>query len=314
MIRKSILIALVFAMFLTAGCAQQQPQPVQRDVYYQFTDDTGAQVTLSEPPKKVVSLMGSYAETWLLAGGELAGVTDDMISERHMQVAPQTKIIGTVKEPNIEELLLLSPDFVLLSSNIESHMALSPTLQKAGVPHAYFDVKPFDDYLRMLDICTDITDRKDLYQSNGIAVQASINETLSQIPRDADISVLLLRAFSTGANAKSGDDMAATMLRDMGTVNIADQYPSLLENLSLETIIEEDPDYIFVVTMGESSEKALEALRNGIQNNPAWNSLSAVKNDRYILLPKELFHYKPNARWGESYQYLAKILYPKQFK
>ena len=29
-----------------------------------------------------------------------------------------------------------------------------------------------------------------------------------------------------------------------------------------------------------------------------------------VLLPRELFHYKPNARWGESYAYLAKILYP----
>ena len=41
--------------------------------------------------------------------------------------------------------------------------------------------------------------------------------------------------------------------------------------------------------------------------------LTAVKQDRLILLPKELFHYKPNARWGESYAYLAKILYPQCF-
>ena len=45
-------------------------------------------------------------------------------------------------------------------------------------------------------------------------------------------------------------------------------------------------------------------------SNPAWAGLSAVQNGRYVLLPRELFHYKPNARWGESYAYLAKILYP----
>jgi len=28
------------------------------------------------------------------------------------------------------------------------------------------------------------------------------------------------------------------------------------------------------------------------------------------VLNKELFHYKPNARWGESYEILANILYP----
>ena len=63
--------------------------------------------------------------------------------------------------------------------------------------------------------------------------------------------------------------------------------------------------------MGKDTQKALDALAAGIQANPAWNSLSAVQNGRYVVLPSDLFHYKPNARWGESYEYLAKILYPQ---
>ena len=49
----------------------------------------------------------------------------------------------------------------------------------------------------------------------------------------------------------------------------------------------------------------------GTWKNPAWQSLSAVQNGRYVILPGELFHYKPNKRWGESYEYLADILYPE---
>ena len=52
-------------------------------------------------------------------------------------------------------------------------------------------------------------------------------------------------------------------------------------------------------------------MRATVESNPAWPGLQAVQNGRYLLLPKELFHYKPNARWGESYAYLAKILYPE---
>ena len=63
-----------------------------------------------------------------------------------------------------------------------------------------------------------------------------------------------------------------------------------------------------------NSEKAIQALKDGIEQNPAWSGLTAVKNDRYIVLPKELFHYKPNARWGESYEFIAKILFPDQFQ
>ena len=39
--------------------------------------------------------------------------------------------------------------------------------------------------------------------------------------------------------------------------------------------------------------------------------LSAVKGGRCHYLPKELFQYKPNARWAEAYEYLIDLLYEK---
>ena len=41
---------------------------------------------------------------------------------------------------------------------------------------------------------------------------------------------------------------------------------------------------------------------------------TAVKNGNLVVLPKELFHYKPNDRWDDSYEYLAKIIYPEIFR
>lgn len=209
----------------------------------------------------------------------------------------------------------LSPDFVLLSPDIENHLKIRQILEDAAIPHAYFKVEYFEDYLKMLDICTDITGNKDLYEEHGLKIKEEIDGILSRI-EDAGLdhkpTVLFVRAFSSGAKAKKDDNLTCKMLEDLGTANIASKYPSLLEELSIEEIIQEDPDYIFVTTMG-STEKAIEALRNGIEKNPAWNSLTAVKNDRYIILPKELFHYKPNAKWGESYRYLAEIIYPEIF-
>ena len=108
------------------------------------------------------------------------------------------------------------------------------------------------------------------------------------------------------------DELAGAILKDLGAHNIADDHPSMLEDLSLEEVIAADPDYIFVTTMGDE-QKALDYLNGLIQQNPAWSELSAVKEDRYIVLPKDLFHYKPNNRWGESYQYLGEILYPQLF-
>lgn len=319
--RRKILIILVLLMVIVAGCSNDKVDETAHvdsegsKAYYSFTDSLGNSVMLQEKPQRVVSLVGSYAQTWMLAGGEVIGVTDDVISEGRFEISEEISIVGTVKEPNVEEVLSLSPDFVLLSPDIENHLKIRQILEDAAIPHAYFKVEYFEDYLKMLDICTDITGNKDLYEEHGLKIKEEIDGILSRI-EDAGLdhkpTVLFVRAFSSGAKAKKDDNLTCKMLEDLGTVNIASKYPSLLEELSIEEIIQEDPDYIFVTTMG-STEKAIEALRNGIEKNPAWNSLTAVKNDRYIILPKELFHYKPNAKWGESYRYLAEIIYPEMF-
>ena len=312
--RKFSILLLGIICILQFTACQSVKVSENKGEFYSFTDSLGNNVVLKERPKKVVSLIGSYAETWVLAGGELAGVTNDAFSERNMDLPKDVKIVGTIKEPNVEEILSISPDFVLLSPEIESHVKVSQTLKKANIPCAFFKVDDFNDYLKMLDICTSITRDKDAYEKNGLLVKKQIDDCLSKIDKSSKPSVLFIRAFSNGAKAKSGDNITCKMLEDLGTVNIAAKHKSLLEDLSIEEIIEDDPDFIFVVTMGENSERAMESLKKGIEKNPAWKSLSAVKNGRYIVLPKELFHYKPNAKWGESYEYLAKILYPDSFK
>jgi len=318
-LKKKVLASLLLILAVT-GCSNENiNKNVNADnknhgIYYTFTDSCGNSVVLEKKPERVVSLEGSYAETWILAGGEVIGVTDDVIQEGRIEVSDGISIVGTVKNPNIEEILSLSPDFILLSPDIESHLKIAGILKDANIAHAYFKVEYFEDFLKMLDICTDITGNKDLYEENGLKVKNDIEGILSKIENDSSDKpeILFIRAFSSGAKAKKDDNLTCKILEDLGTVNIANKHPSLLEELSIEKIIEEDPDFIFVTTMG-NTEKAMEALKSGIEKNPAWSRLSAVKNGRYIILPKELFHYKPNAKWGESYKYLAEIIYPEIF-
>ncbi|HBR01469.1 MAG TPA: ABC transporter substrate-binding protein, partial [Ruminiclostridium sp.] len=187
---------------------------------------------------------------------------------------------------------------------------LDETLTQARLPHAYFKMDDVDEYLHVLTICTDITQRQDLYEQYGSAVKLQMDEILEGVPADgAKPKILLIRSMSTKAKALKEDHMTGRMLEDLGADNIASRHDSLLEDLSLETILDENPDFIFVVTTG-NVDSAIQTLENGMMANPAWNSLSAVQNDRYYVLPKDLFQYKPNARWGEGYEYLYKILYP----
>ena len=299
--------ALLFAACICfSGCSNDSADI--KDEGMVFTDALGHSVTVDKP-EKVAALSGSLAELWLLSGGKLAAVTSDAYDEHLFEVPENAANVGMMKSPSVEQMIALDIDFVLLSSEIIEHAALYDVLSDSGITTAYFDVECSDDYLSALKICTDITGKNELYEENGIAVQEKINAVIAKSAEREKPSVLYIRAFSSGAKAKGSNSLAGGMLADLGCVNIADSSQSLLEDLSIEEIIRLDPDYIFVTTMGSDEEKAIAALKSGIQSSPAWSELSAVKNGRYIVLPKNLFHYKPNARWGESYEMLAEILY-----
>ena len=278
-----------------------------------ITDSNGSQITLDTSAPRVVAAYGSFAEAWLLAGGELCGVTQDALEQRDLGLPEDITVVGTVKEPNAEEIIALEPDLVLLASDITAQADIRDVLENAGLACAFFQVDTFADYAFMMEQLCAITGREDLYEENVTQVGQQIEEAQANAALSSTRpNVLLIRAFSTGIKAKTDDELAGAILKDLGAHNIADDHPSMLEDLSLEEVIAADPDYIFVTTMGDE-QKALDYLNGLIQQNPAWSELSAVKEDRYIVLPKDLFHYKPNNRWGESYQYLGEILYPQLF-
>ena len=54
--------------------------------------------------------------------------------------------------------------------------------------------------------------------------------------------------------AKTDDNLAGQILKEFGLANIADNDKSMLEDLSLEHIVKQDPDYIFVLTMGNEDD------------------------------------------------------------
>lgn len=305
-----ILICIITALSFF-GCSQEPQTPDNPTESASVTDVNGTVVSLDKNAR-VVACYGSFAECWLLSGGNLAGVTQDAIDEGRITDTQGISVVGTVKSIDLEKLVELEPDYVILSADLTAHTGIKSSLDSLGISYGYFRVDTFEDYRAMMEQFCNVNEREDLFEENVVKVGERIDEILSEIPDESDKTVLLVRAFSTGIKAKTDDNLAGQILKEYSMINIADKTPSILEDLSIEQIIKEDPDYIFVTTMG-SEEEAIAYLKNNIESNPAWSELSAVKNGNYVVLPKDLFHYKPNNRWDESYEHLAKIIYPEIF-
>ena len=277
-----------------------------------FTDDLDREVTVAEP-QRVTTLIGSFTDVWCLAGGEdtLVASAGDAWTQFGLDLPETVANLGSVSEPNLELLLAAEPDFVIGSSKTAADVELMDTLEDAGIPVAYFNVSSFEDYLRMLEICTRLTGCPENYQEYGEKVREQIDAVKARVP-DNGPSVLYVRATGSSCKVKnSRDTVLGEMLAELGCVNIADSESGLLENLSLETIMVADPDYIFVVLQGTDTTNAEALLEQTLLSNPAWNELGAVREGRYHVMDQRLYNVKPNARWGEAYEKLADILYPE---
>jgi len=277
-----------------------------------FTDALGREVSVIKHPERVAALLGSFADVWCLAGGELCASTADAVEDFSIEL-DSSSIIGGAHSPSLELLLASDPTLVLASASTASHVEMKDALESAGIAVIYFDVDNFEDYLNMLDVCTRITGRRDLYEKNGLSVKAAIDEIKSRykeglVPEE-ERRVLLLRASSSTVKAKgSYGTILGEMLADMGCYNIADGDEGLLENLSVEAVMRDEPYHIFAVTMGGDSAVAAESLEKMMMENPAWASLEAVREGRFYVMDKTLFNLKPNARWAEAYERLYEIL------
>ena len=308
--KKSIIIAVVIVVLLVfISGAVETNKPESSGEYFTFTDSEGEIVELSHKPQKTAVLFSSLAECWIEAGGEVYVTVGESV-ERGL-VKEETELVdkGAGKTVDTEKLISLEPDFVICSADIASHRDVASALKKAKIPVAMLRMDTFEDYLTILRTLTKITGKTENYEQFGENAKSEIEQIISGGKRENNPKILFVRSGSSYSSAKAkkaDDNFAAKILEDFGCINIADKAEVLLDNLSAEVILKENPQYIFVSVMGDYDNS--KAYMQELLAKKEYASLDAVKNGRVYFLPKELFQYKPCGRWAESYRYISSIL------
>ena len=308
--KKSIIIAVVIVVLLIfISGAVETNKPESSGEFFTFTDSEGEIVELSHKPQKTAVLFSSLAECWIEAGGEVYVTVGESV-ERGL-VKEETELVdkGAGKTIDTEKLISLEPDFVICSADIASHRDVASALKKAKIPVAMLRMDTFEDYLTILRVLTKITGKTENYEQFGENAKSEIEQIISGGKRENNPKILFVRSGSSYSSAKAkkaDDNFAAKILEDLGCVNIADKAEVLLDNLSAEVILKENPQYIFVSVMGDYDNS--KAYMQELLAKKEYASLDAVKNGRVYFLPKELFQYKPCGRWAESYRYISSIL------
>ncbi len=316
MLKRSLaaisVICLLCSLF---ACTAEKTQPVTEEPkpkMLSFYDALDREVKIQKGTTRAATLLGSFADIWQLAGGEVCATCDDAWEDFELDL-PDAVNLGKLNEPNVEKLLESEPEIVFASATLASNLELRETLEAADVTVAYFNANSFMEYLNMLAICTKITGREELYKINGMQVKQEVDklkETFKGKYFEYERrTYLILRASGGYIRAKGSDDtVLGSMLSDLEFANIADGDKEILEELNMESILESNPYRIFIVQTGDDEKATKRNVSNMMNSNPAWYELSAVAEGRVHYMDKNLFHLKPNERWSEAYEVLCKIL------
>ncbi|MCM1988721.1 ABC transporter substrate-binding protein [Oceanirhabdus seepicola] len=281
-----------------------------------YKDPLENEVNLKKKPERVIVLQNSILDLWYLAGGEaIARVKGETnVPEEAMDL----ETVGGAFSPSLEKILSLKPDLVILSSVTSKHRELKDALEENNIPALFINAnnKPYKSFNETLYLFTRLTDKKDIFDSKIADIRNEIDLIKEKVEDEKKPKVAIIFSSTRSVSTELPSSLTGEILEMLNGENIVKETKvegATKVDFSIERIIERDPDIIFITTMGDL-EKVNKRIKEDIEGNEAWGSLRAVKEGKVYYLPKELFTYKPNERYPEAVEYIAKILYPEVFK
>jgi iron complex transport system substrate-binding protein len=314
-VKYKTLAGLLVICFLVsiAGCSQQQNKvtPAVNTNYLSIQDDANRTVILSKKPEKIVPLSPSLIDLLYAVGGKAAGRPSSRTGTlpKDVQVLPE---VGHIANINTEKLLSLQPDLVIGYQGL--HEKLIPIMESSNIPFIIVKLKTYDDVIKNIKLFGDIAGTKEQAQTVAGEMSQRIKKVITRLPA-ASKSAAILHATGNSVTVQLENSIAGDVAKMIGLRNVAAGSIPIEGNLeatpySMEKLVEKDPDMILITFMGEKADIE-KRLRLEVENNPAWNSLRAVKNKQVFYLSMELFLLNPGIHYDEAVASMAKIVYPE---
>ena len=274
-----------------------------------YRQPNGLEVTLPKHPKRVVIGYGSLVPVWYCAGGTAIAIPDIHSKTALPPEARSLPSVGFFSSLNIEKILELKPELVVLMGKIGSQVRLRELLATMKIPAFTVKYDNYRDFEALLDLFCRLNNTDPERCEAARTVTEGVNRIIARIrglpsPRFCTV-------FAQAAGFRAETDLANTscMLSMLGGKNTVPPSGGLRTGFSIEQLLLDNPDVIFVVMMG-NTQTLEEKFRKEIMSQPAWKKLRADQTGRVHFLPSDLYLYLAGPRFPEAFLHLAQLLYP----
>lgn len=317
--KKGFTYLLMASMLALAGCGaneaandEKEPSSAEiaekQDTTISITDFADRTITFDEVPENIISVGNGELDIIYALGGELVGRATTYNEEINKQLA-DVEQVGNTHEFDLEKIASLRPDVVLANNplNLKDIASIEGIGSQIILTHAN----------SVSDIQDQITLFGDMIQKQDKATElvADIEQKVADIEAkatDAKTRVLLIYGAPGTYMAALPNSLSGNLLELAGGENIASDYPAIEKypqyaQLNTERIVEANPEYIFLMTHADPNA-VKEGFIKEMAQNPAWNSIDAVKNERIEILPADLFGDNPGTKVVDALDYMHTLL------
>jgi iron complex transport system substrate-binding protein len=260
-------------------------------------DDGGIKHVFDGPVTRIVSLM-PHATELLFEVGAGDQVVGAVKYSDYPEAAKDIPRVGGYSALNIEAIVALQPDLLIAWPEGNRNRELD-RLKALGLPILVSDPREFNDIANALTLYGKVTGKEAQAKIALVAFNEKLNYLRDTYSAQEKVSVFY-QVWNSPLMTQNGNTFISRAIEVCGGENIFADLPMTNPQVSIESILVQDPQVIVASGMGQARPEWLDDWRQ-------YKTLQAVqKNQLYHILP-ELFQ-RPTSRFLVGTQQLCEAM------
>jgi iron complex transport system substrate-binding protein len=241
-------------------------------------DDDGNTVTLQKPAQRVISLAPHVTELLFAAGGghHVVGVVAYSDFPEEAKAVPQ---VGSNRELDLERIMALKPDLVVVWRHGSSERQID-MVRKLGVPLFHSEPRKLEDIPASLLKLGQLMGTEDAAGVVATRLNRQLAELRSRYARRPVVRSFY-QVWDKPLYTLNGEHIVSDALRLCGGENIFARLPVTAPVVSVEGVLQENPEAIFATA---------EKNYGGVSLWKPYGTLTAVRNGNLFTIDGNLLN------------------------
>ena len=271
-------------------------------------DLLGREITIEAAPQAIVAASPSAIEMLYAAGGTAVARSETSV---HPDGVAELPSIGFSYQPAFEEIVALQPDLVLADASAQAHLLDAFEGALRGVPIVFIGAVTYEDVAASIRLIGQITDTSADAEAAAASMESTADEVSAAVEGLTSPRVLIINGAIDDFFVALPDSFVGDLAAHINVDNVAAGQPPAgrfpgYTQLSLEAILEADPEVILTITAGPPGGPSLADL---VLGDEKFASVTAVTEGRVYNLDVEVYLQAPGPRAADGLRELAMLLY-----